>query len=132
MFSYLNEEYDVLGVLCEVKTGRRVDLSRTFENQHVKYALNRIGFSEIEIKEMLSDNDNSSTLQHYKKQFLKLLVSEHEVESTDNFLTFSLEHIEGFIYKRINTYTREKYNARHFFPSSLMQYMMYKKDKEIR
>ncbi|MFT9598570.1 hypothetical protein, partial [Mesobacillus sp.] len=58
LFSHL-EEYDVLAVLCEVKTGHRANLSRTFENRKVKYALNRVGFSDIEIKDMLSYNKSS-------------------------------------------------------------------------
>lgn len=128
LFSNLNE-YDVLGVLCEVKTGPRPDLSRKFENQMVNYALNRIGFSEFEVKNMLYDNDSFFKLQHNKKQFLKLLISEHRVQSTGNFLAISLEHIESFIYKRIDSYSREKYNARHFFSSPLIQYMMYRRDK---
>jgi hypothetical protein len=131
LFSYL-KDYDVLGVLCEVKTGPRADLTRAFEHQKVKYALNKIGFSKFEVKEMLSANDNYFILQCNRKQFLKLVVSEHKVQNTDTFLTFSLEHIENFIYRRIDTYIRQKYNARHFFPSSLIQYMMYRKDKEKR
>ncbi|MDG0059008.1 hypothetical protein [Priestia sp. P5] len=129
LFSCL-KEYDIAGVLCEVKTGPRPNLTKTFNNHKVKYALNRIGFAELEVKEMLTQNESNFMLQYDGKQFLKLVVSEYEVQSTETFLTFSLEHIEDFIFSRIHTYERQKYTARHFFPSSLMQYMMYRKDKE--
>ncbi|MED1043998.1 hypothetical protein P4T54_05635 [Bacillus mycoides] len=131
LFSYL-EEYDVAGVLCEVKTGPRANIESAFESHKLKYALNRIGFSELEIKKMLFEHENHFLLQCGGKKFMKLAVSEYEVPSTIASLTFSLEYIEDFIYKRIDTYRRQKYTARHFFPSSLLQYMMYRKETSYR
>jgi hypothetical protein len=131
LFSHLGD-YDVLAVLCEVKTGHRANLSRTFENRKVKYALNRVGFSDIEIKEMLSHNRSNFVLKNNRKNLLKLLITEHETENQDTFMTFSLEHVEDFIYSRIKNYSNQKYNARHFFPSSLLQYIIYKNGRETR
>ncbi|MFS8189160.1 hypothetical protein ACMG4J_20850 [Rossellomorea marisflavi] len=131
LFSHLGE-YDVLAILCEVKTGHRANLSRVFENRKVKYTLNRVGFSDIEIKEMLSCNSSSFMLNHNRKILLKLLITEHGTDNQDTFLTFSLEHVEDFIYSRIKKYSNQKYNARHFFPSSLLQYMMYRSNRENR
>ena len=128
LFRYV-KDYDVLGVLCEVKTGTRANLTRVFEKQKIIYSLNRIGFSKFEVTEMLYQNDSNFMLQCDGKRFLKLVISEHEVQREENFLAFSLKHIEDFIYNRINTYARQKYTARHFFPSSLMQYMMYRNGK---
>ncbi|MBS4178785.1 hypothetical protein [Lederbergia citrea] len=126
LFTYIGG-YDVLGVLCEVKTGVRPDLSKAFEYPKVRYALNRIGFSKYEVDEMLEGNEHF-ILQCNQKKFIKLVISEHPIRSNNTFLSFSLKDIEKFIYKRINDYTWQKYNARHFFSSSLIQYMMYKKE----
>ncbi|MFT9600476.1 hypothetical protein, partial [Mesobacillus sp.] len=73
----------------------------------------------------------SIVLKHNRKNLLKLLITEHETENQDTFMTFSLEHVEDFIYSRIKKYSNQKYNARHFFPSSLLQYMMYRNGREI-
>ncbi|MGJ7910456.1 hypothetical protein [Neobacillus sp. LXY-1] len=130
LFSYL-EEYEIAGVLCEVKTGPRANPSSAFKERKLKHALNRIGFSNLEIEKMLSKHENRCLLESNGKKFLKLVVSEYEIERTTAFLTFSLEYVEDFIYNRLEAYRRQKYNARHFFPSSLLQYMMYRKDKEL-
>ncbi|MGG0591520.1 hypothetical protein ABEY80_16955 [Priestia megaterium] len=130
LFSYL-EEYEIAGVLCEVKTGPRASPSSAFERHKLKHALNRMGFSRLDIEEMLFKHESHCMLESNGKKFLKLVVSEYAVPSTTAFATFSLEYVEDFIYSRIEVYRREKYNARHFFPSSLLQYMMYRKDKEL-
>jgi hypothetical protein len=130
LFSYL-EEYEIAGVLCEVKTGPRANPSSAFKQHKLQHALNRVGFSTLDIEEMLSKKENHYMLESNGKKFLKLVVSEFEIESTTAFLTFSLEYVEDFIYNRLEAYRRQKYNARHFFPSSLLQYMMYRKDKEL-
>ncbi|WP_439875414.1 hypothetical protein ACSLGG_06665 [Bacillus mycoides] len=130
LFSYL-DEYEIAGVLCEVKTGPRANPSSAFEKHKLRYALNRIGFSNPDIEEMLSKHENYCVLESNGKKFLKLVVSEYEIKSTRDCLTFSLKYIEDFIYNRIEVYRCQKYNARHFFPSSLLQYMMYRKDKEL-
>ncbi|MCW4655797.1 hypothetical protein OOG41_08665 [Bacillus sp. AS_5] len=130
LFSYL-DEYEIAGVLCEVKTGPRANPSSAFKKHKLRYALNRIGFSNPDIEEMLSKHENYCVLESNRNKFLKLVVSEYEIKSTRACLTLSLEYIEDFIYNRIEIYRSQKYNARHFFPSSLLQYMMYRKDKEL-
>jgi hypothetical protein len=130
LFSYF-EEYEVAGVLCEVKTGPRANPSGAFKRHKLQYALNRVGFSTLEVEELLSKHEGHHMLKSNGKKFLKLVVSEYEIESKADFLTFSLEYVEDFIYNRMEVYRRQKYNARHFFSSSLLQYMMYRKDKEL-
>ncbi|MBP3041738.1 hypothetical protein J9303_20050 [Bacillaceae bacterium Marseille-Q3522] len=122
--------YDILGLLCEVKTGQDVRCIRAFENRKVNTALKRIGFSKLEVEELLNQNENNSILNYNKKNFIKLVVTESKIQTkNDTYLTIPLKHVEEFIYKRVRNYIGPKYNTRHFFPSSLIQYIMYREKK---
>ncbi|MBA4603430.1 hypothetical protein [Thermoactinomyces mirandus] len=131
LFKYFGE-YEIAAVLCEVKTGKNPDFNKAFKDRKLKYALNRIGFAKDDIDRMFFEQQKRYfLLKSGDKKFLKLVISEYvkkrqlHNDSKLPFLVFSLQHIEDFIYKRINRYS-EKYSARHMFPSSLLQYMMYK------
>lgn len=130
LFKYLGE-YEIAAVLCEVKTGKNPDFNKAFGDRKLEYALNRIGFAKNDIDQILEQQKSHYLLKSRDKKFLKLGISEYvknrklHNDSKLPFLVFSLQHIEKFICNRINRYS-EKYSARHMFPSSLLQYMMYK------
>lgn len=57
----------------------------------------------------------------------KLAVTEREVEGA--WLNLTLSDINKFIYKRINSYSRNKYVDRMFFPSTIIQYIAWENKK---
>lgn len=131
-----------IGLICEVKAGLQVeeDDIKFDRVDRIKYCAERIG---LWTQELIENN-----IERFKQQDITLL--ETEIESTqfgkilitddryryqnNRFVNLSLKHIERFIVNKFNNYEYldAKNGAKLFFPSNLMQYMIWKLDQRRR
>jgi hypothetical protein len=112
-----------LGILCEVKTGA-FEKNKLFRVEYVRYAFPRLGLAPAAncdnlVRKLLT---TTSVPLPDGGCVAKLLISQ---ERTDGpYLNRTLSDIKDFIEARIQRYSLEKYAARMFFPSELLQYVI--------
>ncbi|MBP6696585.1 MAG: hypothetical protein KA175_03130 [Flavobacteriales bacterium] len=109
-----------LGVICQVKTG--VPATWEFDDGHVGRAIKRLGM--MEVPESLSlrgkpeVSDESTTI-------LKILIApENWRRETRSHHFVSMEQVNDFLIRRMRHYPA-KDSDRHFFPSTLLQYIIH-------
>lgn len=110
----------MLGVVCEVKTGA-FDKGELFREGYLRYTLPRLGVvpeagRENVIGELLA---GASVALPDGSYVAKLLISQEPSEGP--YLNRTLADIRTFIATRIEKYSLQKYAARMFFPSNLLQ-----------
>jgi hypothetical protein len=122
----------IIGLIVEVKSTRQKEVNpEIFQNKdRMEYAINRFGFplKDKEKKALTTAHDwVASDSLIGEKDFLigKLLIH----NSTEAIMypyaeSIDLRHTIEFIKDRFFRYKEEKWGARMFFPSSLMQYMI--------
>lgn len=118
-----------IGLLCEVKTGRNVDVDSLFKPENVSYAVGRFGFtphiSTPYYTELVSSVEQKANTVRSNFQIAKVLFSKKDgLKNNDRFFHFPLSHLKKFLQDRIRKYQREKYQDRMYFPSNMMQYMI--------
>lgn len=110
----------VLGVLCEVKTGA-YEKDKLFPDWRLRYTLPRLGLvSEADCGKVAEElfKDSSVKLPD-GGHIAKLFISQEPSEGA--YLHRTLGDIRSFITSRIEKYSLQKYAARMFFPSQLLQ-----------
>ncbi|UQZ34358.1 hypothetical protein C2I18_13025 [Paenibacillus sp. PK3_47] len=128
LFRHFSTETNI-GLMCEVKSGSTVNLEEVHLKRadRISYCLRRIGFfSESKARyhtEYLKTEKVSKGQFH---EIGKLLITQREIEMP-GFICLTMEHVESFILERIHLYSREKYGAKLYFDSDMVQYMIWKK-----
>jgi len=126
LFNYIDEN-KIVGIIAEVKAGfdkSSGDLNIFSNKERFTKALQRLGMYEDGIENEswhIRDIDN-------KYQVIKILFKNNNerVELKDGeYLIISLQHAENFIYKRLEEYSVEKTGSWVFFPSDLLQYLIW-------
>lgn len=137
LFSELNlKNGEILGVICEVKTGGNINPSNAFNDRKMKEAVRRLGFVEREKTddsvEQLRKNGVVIIPPMYR--IAKILVTDQPAieQGSISYYHLSLNDIENFILHRMRKYHERKFKDRIFFSSSLLQYLIWKSHKENR
>jgi len=132
----LNLNKDIIGLIVEVKTGR-IDtrkIEQAFDWERLEYNLQRLGFwprpyiegivEELTHKPLYRDPTNNCVV------VAKILITDNP-DSLDEppTFSFSLDEVENFIVQRMQHYIDIKLADRLFFPSDLLQYLIWKQSK---
>ena len=114
----------IIGLICEVKTGRKNHPKSLYNETYLLQALDRFGFIE----------DNSSYTNELKNRSIidiegkyqvgKVYIAEGKPKKF-GCINISLNTISEFIKKRIKEDIGSKYMDRMRFPSSLLQYIIW-------
>lgn len=123
LFGDLNENENV-AIICEVKSGdyNKKDL---FKIEKIKYCLKRFGLLDERNNKDIIDNVVNKNIYKIRDFYvLKLLISQKSNDS-DIYKNMTLNHINKFIKERIESYRHEKNQSRMFFPSNLIQYIIW-------
>lgn len=111
-----------IGVICEVKTA---GFDKIFREEIVKYSVGRFGFSQDSEEIAKGVSKKALTIVSNTYQIAKILFSnqpgEERIEQSEEFFHISLAYIRKFIKARTARYPKEKYAARMFFDSVLVQ-----------
>lgn len=112
-----------LGVICEVKTGG-FERDKLFLGDRLRYTLPRLGFAPESECDKLCEKLAEAPLVELGDGgcIAKLFISQEAVEGP--FLNRTLPDIENFLNVRIEKYSIQKYAARMFFPSQLLQHVI--------
>ncbi len=114
-----------LGLVCEVKTGRFADVD-ILSGEKVEYAVRRLGFfrGTGKAEAALSDGPIYSSTE-IRYQVAKLLIADRDAAPSDRYLFVSLGHARAFLRGRVEKYKERKVADRMFFPSTLMQELIW-------
>ncbi|WP_391574349.1 hypothetical protein [Cohnella sp.] len=123
-----------IGVICEVKSGQRISLSDIpiTREDRLNYALRRLGFfseggAEIHMKKLKSNK----VIRGKFHEVGKILITEGACNHP-GFICITLDQVEVFITERIRLYESAKGGAKHFFESDMLQYMIWKRQRNRR
>jgi hypothetical protein len=129
-------EQDAVGLFVEVKTGLRgADLEegieRAFSADRITYAIQRTGFWPSDSASVIEKHLQSTPIfreDEHPMVFGKLLVSANEprADHVPPHLYLPLIEADQFIINRMQLYKKHKFADRHFFPSDLIQYIIWK------
>ena len=120
----------ILGVICEVKTGRYA-LKDVFRTKYVRYAVGRLGLVPpdqiTDVTDGLLHNPTVETATGCR--ICKLLIA-NDLKEPQTFIFRSLDHAEDFIDDRVRHYPQEKYADRMYFGSELFQHTIHRIHRE--
>lgn len=127
LFNRINKNKTIC-LIAEVKTGEDNKPSIFYDVKRMKKALQRLGIVDDleplgwDVKEI---DEN--------RQVAKILFSNRQRRNTKGlFINIKLKNVDDFIRKRIKKYLNPKYASRLFFPSDLMQYIIWSiKNQEV-
>jgi hypothetical protein len=130
----LNLRNGVTGLIVEVKTGEysSKDIATAFHKDRLLYAVRRLGFwNEEGAKTAVEALSSSSTYSASNMTVGKLLIA---VTPSDGappvaYRSLDLSDVEKFIIERMQKYKDPKWASRFFFPSDLMQYLIWDRKK---
>jgi hypothetical protein len=110
----------LLGVLCEVKTGA-FEKDKLFPDWRLRYTLPRLGLvPEADCQKVAEELFKADSVKLPDGGCIaKLFISQEPSEGA--YLHRTLGDIRSFITSRIEKYSLQKYAARMFFPSQLLQ-----------
>jgi len=123
-----------VGVIVEVKTGKfsKDDITTgSFGPDRISYALKRLGFWPYDTENMTIEEicTHLRTHPHFENDthyVMKLLIADISAPIARLPIhQLSLKEVDTFISNRFELY-KQKFPDRHFFPSDLMQYMIWK------
>jgi len=124
LFDFIDKNKTIY-LIAEVKTGQNNNPDIFYDGKRMKKALQRLGIVDDvkpydwDVKEI---NEN--------QQVAKILFSEIPKNTDGNFINIKLKDADDFIRKRIKKYLKPKYASRLFFPSDLMQYIIWRLKNE--
>ena len=128
----------VIGLIVEVKSSHQWNEPYIFLNPgRMEKAIHRVGFPfpPAIINELANRRQwitsNDIIRGRNVPQIGKLLIHDlNNARNVDYAASLSLNHITNFIKERFETFKNEKEPSRMFFPSSLMQYIIWKTANE--
>ena len=125
----------IVGLIVEVKTGRfnRADLLVSFSDDRIRYALSRMGFKRHqELDELVSKLAAAPLVGCGDPQgvLAKVLISARNPTGNDlpPFFRLPLDHVTRFIENRMDKYIDRKSGERIYFPSDLIQYVIWRRE----
>jgi hypothetical protein len=119
----------IIGLICEVKTGVNFSPQNIFRPSNVEKALRRLGF--LSDYRGLSDQlHNNAIISSGQFEIGKVLFSRKRTNPCENCLHIKLLDVNNFIKRRFAKYCDRKFGDRMFFPSSLMQYIIWEEERK--
>jgi len=125
----------IAGLIVEVKTGHfdRNDLLTSFSEIRISYALSRMGFGpHQELGQVASELANAPLVRYGDPSIFiaKVLISVRQPAAKDlpPFFHLPLEHVSMFIENRMEKYIDRKRGERIYFPSDLLQYVIWRRE----
>ena len=115
-----------IGIICEVKTGRRVNT--VFNSDNVQYAIKRLGFTSYSHQIMSELDTSAACFVGDQYQIAKILISNFPSQN-GSYFHISLKHARDFMRGRIASYP-QKYRDRMFFNSTLFQEIIWEVNLE--
>ena len=122
----------IIGLIAEVKSSRGPIRQNIFlDRGRMKYAIQRFGFEmqDEEIENLANDHKwiiSEHRIDEKPFQIGKLLVhDQNNGINRDCAFNLNLTYVTEFIKRRFIKYRDEKWGSRMFFPSSLMQYLIW-------
>ena len=112
------DKHTIIGLICEVKTGRNRSAKSLVNESYLLKALGRFGFVEDYSRYVENLKNQSIITIEGKYQIGKLFIAEGE-SNKEGCINISLNSISQFINNRISQYNRLKYMDRMYFPSSI-------------
>ena len=129
----INLESQITGLIVEVKTGKNApntnDMENSFSPERIKRAIKRFGFWDCAGTTRAAEYLSSKSIYSDSSISVgKLLISSKlpTNEMGNSYLRLKLEDAENFILNRVNCFNSLKQESRLFFPSDLMQYIIWK------
>lgn len=118
-------------LIVEVKTGpvTNADLNRAFATERLKNSLRRFGvLTSSQIESVVADLAHNRLARHETYCFGKLLISNETTHSRSEMFSNECLHLRlidavAFLRNRVRRYQTEKFAARMFFPSDLIQFL---------
>lgn len=127
---------ETVGILVEVKTGRKMaqvarGVNRAFADDSLEYGVHRLGFwKAASVDPIIQEWHNKPIYrdQHQRIVVAKLLIADQfpPIEDVPPCLKLSLRDAEGFVIRRMQQYRDPKMADRMFFPSDLIQYLIWR------
>lgn len=112
-------------LLVEVKSGGYKSI-RLGNIDRLRYGVQRLGFFSHNKANCISQKLLMSHIAEGDfHQIGKLLISGSSAQES-GFICLTLDSIETFIVNHLKKYAQDKYGARHFFHSDLIQYLSWK------
>ncbi|MCX7747332.1 MAG: hypothetical protein N2645_10645 [Clostridia bacterium] len=128
LFSHFGET-SIIGLICEVKTGRSPNIQNLFKPSNIEKAIGRFGF--LPDTRVFSDQlSDIAIVTSGQFQIGKILFSRKKTSLTTNALHMKLVDVNRFIKQRFSKYCDRKFEDRMFFPSSLMQYILWEEKRK--
>jgi len=127
------EEADTAAVIVEAKGGRDVgDAAAAFTAERLKYAVKRIGlFPPVRVDEIVKRLLGDASYRSDKILIVKVLAA-HALDGNpilaNGRCEVPLSHIDKFIRGRLRAYRDRKIASRVFFPSDLLQYLIWREE----
>ncbi len=120
-----------VGAIVEVKTGKYTremhnNIATSFSPERISYAVKRFGFWPAD--ETGNICEHLKEYPHYENEthcVMKLLIADIPAQPDLLLHQMRLEEVDRFISRRFERY-RQKFSDRLFFPSDLIQYMIWK------
>lgn len=126
----------IVGAIIEVKTGEYTasthrNIETSFSGRRLKYAINRFGFwPQPESEDISHRLQTLPHIVHDRYCILKLAIADAPQNREHPYWhLMTLEEVDAFIFRRFEFY-QQKFPDRHFFPSDLMQYMIWKSARQ--
>ena len=123
-----------VGAIVEVKGSDNVrveDIHRAFTRGRIRVSLNRIGLTP-RVEEALHDLDNSDRFDYGEGVILNIVFSQMRIEGP--WMNIILDEADEFIVNRMSSAQNylAKSGSRYFFPSELIQYMIWSANRRNR
>ncbi len=122
-------DFKTVVVLSEVKSGDRRSREITLDRvSRIEYAIMRTGlFKPNQRNKVITELQTGKSCNEDSITVLKVLISHrYRSSNNDSFHHLSLQDVEGHILQKLKKYKNSKNPAKLFFPSTLMQYLIWK------
>jgi hypothetical protein len=130
----LDRQRQIIGAVVEVKGGENAESpGDAFTPERLRQAVFRLGFfsgaGRDRALEVLAERP---TFVHDNFAIVKLFVTSNPRQNRQPppWFQVSLEHVDEFIRNRFSRYRPQKNRARSFFPSELIQYLIWQSEAE--
>lgn len=120
----------IIGLICEVKTGLNFNPQNIFKPSNTEKALRRLGFLP-DYQRILDQFSNKAIALSGQFQIGKVLFSRKRTNPCENCIHIKLLDVNNFIKGRFAKYCDRKFGDRMFFPSSLMQYIIWEEKRKF-
>lgn len=129
----VNHERQIIGTVVEVKGGIHAHgPGDAFTTERLRQAVCRLGFFTGELRDAAIERlTTERCFIHDEFAIVKLLITANPQNTRrPHWHQVSLREVDGFICDRFSRYREQKGRSRSFFPSELVQYLIWRSEEE--